>query len=376
MNLHFSFKDESAKTPDVERELQQHVHKLERYLSAFRPELVHLHGAINHHQREGFTISLNLRLPTGQLATQEAGHATHGAIKTAFAELISQLKRHKELIRSEHKWRRGSRPGETSSAQSQKEEQRWVSRSTEEREPQPRTDKGKRFEKPDGVQISATDFQHGSLARSDIRGYVNGNLNKLRRFVEHELSFREGNGDLQLGLVAPDEVLDEVVVRALSADDVPSGISAERWSYRLALDAIDELERTNSGIDAVRLEEPIGEPNVRGTDDDLLQYHQPGERHAREDFLPDAQATTPEDEAANMEMMEQLDQALRTVPADQRRAFVLRTIEGFSVEEVAQVVGQEPQQVLKLLTEARDQVVKKLPPSNALKSKLIQSSVA
>ena len=84
MNLHFSFKDESAKTPNVERELQQHVQKLGRYLQAFRPDLVHLHGTINHHNREGFTISLNLRLPTGQLASQENGHAVNGAIKVAF----------------------------------------------------------------------------------------------------------------------------------------------------------------------------------------------------------------------------------------------------------------------------------------------------
>src|SRR5437588_274566 len=104
MNLHFSYK--TAKSPDVEKEIQQHVEKLEPRLRAFNPELVHLHGTIDSAPPNGYGISLNLRLPTGQLSAHNQGASAEAAVKGGFADLISQLNRHKELLRSEHKWTR------------------------------------------------------------------------------------------------------------------------------------------------------------------------------------------------------------------------------------------------------------------------------
>jgi len=373
MNLHFSFKDESTKTPDVERELQQHVQKLERYLQVFRPELVHLHGTINHHDREGFTISLNLRLPTGQLAAQENGYAVNGAIKVAFAELVSQLKRHKELIRNEHRWRRGRKPPRGAVTDLQESVERYVSRSTNEREPQPRTDRHEGFEKPAEAEVGADAFQYGSFFQADVRKYINGNLNRLQRFIEREIRAPEEDGSLEPDSLSPVEVMDEVVVTALSSED-GHGLSTEKWIYRLALDAISELSTNNTDRSQVHLEEPVGQPNVRATDEDLLQYRQPGESHNRGDFLPDAEAATPEDEAANDEAIEQLEDALRSLPREQRQAFVLYTVEGFTVEEAAQVMGRDAGALKELISAAREQVMHKLPPSNALKQRLIEYS--
>jgi DNA-directed RNA polymerase specialized sigma24 family protein len=56
---------------------------------------------------------------------------------------------------------------------------------------------------------------------------------------------------------------------------------------------------------------------------------------------------------------------------------VLYTIEGFTSKEVAQIVDRTPDQVKELIAATREQVVKKLPPSNVLKQRLIRrSSVA
>lgn len=371
MNLHFSFKDESAKTPDVERELQQHVQKLGRYLQAFRPDLVHLHGTINHHNREGFTISLNLRLPTGQLAAQENGHAVNGAIKVAFTDLISQLKRHKELIRNEHRWRRGRKPPRGAVAELQESVERYVSRAGNEREPQ--RDGGRGPEKPQTPEVHADAFEHGSFFKADVRKYINGNLDKVQRFIEREIRSREEDGTLERDSLQPAEVMDEVVVNALSSED-GHGLSPEKWFYRLALEAIQELSRSDSERSQLRLEEPVGQQNVTATDEDFLQYHQPGERHNREDFLPNADVATPEQSAAQDEAIEQLEDALRGLPREQRHAFVLYTVEGFSLDETAQVIGRNTDSVKQLISGARDQVMRKLPPSNALKQRLIEHS--
>ncbi len=110
MNVHFSYK--IAKTTDLESLLNQQTDKLNRLLQVFRPDLVHLKGSIvENSPHEGYVVSLNLRLPSGQMAAQETGGTLIGAVKTAFAELSIQLKKHKELLRNHHRWprRRGPR---------------------------------------------------------------------------------------------------------------------------------------------------------------------------------------------------------------------------------------------------------------------------
>src|SRR5258708_8040966 len=105
MNVHVSYKFQ--KTPDIEKEIGQQIEKIQKRLEVFRPELVHLKAVIDQNSaREGTLVSLNLRLPSGQLAVQEKAPTPTAAIKAAFDELIQQIGRHKELLRSRHKWRR------------------------------------------------------------------------------------------------------------------------------------------------------------------------------------------------------------------------------------------------------------------------------
>ena len=369
MNLHFSFKAEQAKNPDVESDLQQHAQKLGKFLTAYRPDLIHLHGSIDHKARTGYSVSLNLRLPTGQMAAQEQGPTLQPAIKVAFAELTSQLKRHKQLIRNEHRWRRTRRRGRGPVTELQETVEQVVSG---ESKPQPRKPVASSGNH-DGL-IGADAFNSASLFQSDVRQFISGNLKRLQNFVERELRFREDNGELAANAVSADEVMDEVVVSALSTEQAPDGIATERWIYRLALDAIQRLASENAdGESDVHFEEPVGTPNVQATDEELLQYRQPGESHNREDFL-NTGVTNPEDAAAQDEMVEQLEAALRGARVEERHAFVLYTIEGFTLPEIARVMERQDEQVKRLIQSAREQVIKRLPPSNALKRRLLEHS--
>jgi ribosome-associated translation inhibitor RaiA len=94
MNVHVSYKVQ--KTPDIEREINQQTEKLRKRLQVFRPELVHLRGSVEQNSpREGFVVSLNLRLPSGQMAVQQNASAASAAIKGAFDDLSQQLNKHK-----------------------------------------------------------------------------------------------------------------------------------------------------------------------------------------------------------------------------------------------------------------------------------------
>ena len=184
MNVHISYK--VSKTPDLEREFNQQIQKAEKRLQVFRPELVHLHAIIEENNvREGPLVSLNLRLPSGQLAAKESGLTPTAAIKAAFEQLVEQLTKHKDMLRNQHKWARRRRVG------------------------RPREQSQVPFEQT----IAAV--QPATISGEDISTYINANLERLYRFVERELRFRESIGQLRREQVSPEEVVDEAVANAL-----------------------------------------------------------------------------------------------------------------------------------------------------------------
>ena len=99
MNVHVSYK--TGKTPDVEREFQYQIKKLEPRLQVFKPDLVSLHAVVEQAEDRGISASLNLRLPSGQMAVQRSEKNALAAAKSAFADLISQVTKHKELLRGQ-----------------------------------------------------------------------------------------------------------------------------------------------------------------------------------------------------------------------------------------------------------------------------------
>ncbi|MGH9565327.1 MAG: hypothetical protein ACRD4I_05050, partial [Candidatus Angelobacter sp.] len=167
MNVHISYK--SGKTPDVEREFQIQIQKLERRLLAFRPDLIHLHAIIDQADGQGPSTSLNLRLPSGQMAVHKAGDNVLAAVKAAFPDLISQLDRHKDLLRGN--WRRkGRRAGRDEAVQPVVPfEQTLASVPVQDKRP--------------GTQVSVVN------AGSDLETWFNANMVKLKEFIQRELQY-------------------------------------------------------------------------------------------------------------------------------------------------------------------------------------------
>src|SRR5215471_2014951 len=97
MNVHVSYK--AGKTPEVEREFHNQIQKLRRRLQVFKPELVHLRAFVEQDGSRRASSSLNLRLPSGQMAAQRSGGNPLAAVKAAFADLLTQVTKHKELLR-------------------------------------------------------------------------------------------------------------------------------------------------------------------------------------------------------------------------------------------------------------------------------------
>ncbi len=358
MNVHISYK--AGKTPDVEREFQNHLQKLERRLHVFKPDLVHFHAVVDSEDGKGASTSLNLRLPSGQMAAQRSGENLLVALKGAFAELTSQLTKHKELLRGEWSWKA-----------------RRVSGRKE--MPEPAVPFEQTFA---AVQLqgnagagTAANANGGDKTNGDLSNWVNANLPRLERFVDRELRFRVASGQLRRDQISRAEVIDEVMVSVLShEEEQPDDLSLESWLYRLALNAIRRLGQTNADTGNFSLDAPAGQPDVTGSDENVLQYHQPDDTLNEEHMIPDESMRTPEEIFASEEMVAQLDFVLHQVRPEDREIFVLYTLEGFTVDEIARIVDLPHHDIRTSIQRAREVIQKKLPAQNEFRRSLLRYS--
>ena len=324
MNVHISYR--LHKTPAVEKDIQHQIEKLRKRLQVFRPELIHLKGAVEEiSAREGTSVSLNLRLPSGQMAVEEKAPTAAAAVKAAFEDLLQQVSRHKELLRSTHKWPR------------------------RQREVYSRRQTSVPFEQTVAAVFPPT------VSADDIRSYVNINLPRLERFVDREIYFREASDMIAPDSVSKEEVIDETIAAALgNGQEKPERLALEPWLYRLAKNALDDLcrpEGTNGG--AVPLEESARKRNVKASDEAELQFHQPDEAITEETIIADGRVPTPEQIVGSDEMMRLIASALRDVKPAHREAFILHAIEGFGIDEISAITGVPPERVSDSISVAR-----------------------
>ncbi len=339
MNVHFSYK--ISKTSDLEKLINQQVDKLGRYLRVFRPDLVHLKGLIEESSaREGVVVSLNLRLPSGQMAAQEKSPTAAAAIKAGFDSIAEQVKKHKELLRHSHKRRQDRAPAGTV---------------------------------PFEDTMAAVKPQH--ISSADIASYVNVNLPRLQRFVQREIDYRESQGNLQPGQVVVEDVMGEAIANALSEqNESPEPMKLEPWVHRLAMRAIDQLALENREDGHVPLERSHGKQNVHASDEANLQFHQPDEQLSEENVIPDPTANNPEELAARDELMTLVETTLRDAGREQAEAFILYTLEGFTVEEIADITNRGVEEVRASIGKAREHLQRALPVQDPLKKKLVEYS--
>lgn len=343
MNVHVSYK--AFKTPEIEREINQQVEKLRKRLQVFRPELIHLHVSIEQNSaREGATLSMNLRLPSGQMAVSGQGSTPIAVVKSGFDDLQEQVTKHKDRLRAEHKWARLRRSGRS--------------------RPQAQV--------PFEETLAAVKLP--TVGEGDIRSYVNANLDRLVRFVERELRYREANSQIRPGLLTREEIIDETIATALGDGvEKPERLALEPWLYRLAMGSISELAERNAEHDvAVPLHQNTFKPNVQGSDEPGLQFHQPDEAMIAQDHIPDRGTATPEEIAYSDEMISLVEAALLGASCEDREAFLLYAVEGFSAKEISAISDRTVEQVRASILSAREHLRKTLPVPDEFKDKLLQ----
>jgi len=137
--------------------------------------------------------------------------------------------------------------------------------------------------------------------------------------------------------------------------------------------AIGDLSaRSQESLGSVPLEVSARRPNVRASDEPELQFHQPDETLTEESVIADHRLATPEDIASSDELITLVQFALDGTSRSDREAFILHTIEGFSVDEIAAITDRKPGEISSSIAAARDHLRCSPPIANRFKGKLLQ----
>jgi len=358
MNVHISYK--AGKSLSVEREFQVQLEKLQRRLQAYKPDLVHFHAVVDLENGQGAMTTFNLRLPTGQMAAQRTAATPQQAVKGAFCDMVAQLTRHKEMLRGAWNWKGRRRTTAVDAA--------FVAAAP-----------------ADLLNSSDASETLREIRTREVTGWINTNLARLEQFVDRELRYRVSIGELREDQISREEVVDEVVVSALSRDDAADEDEGggESWAlprtlegrlYQMALLAIGGLMTSTADTAAVSLDMSAGVQNVTGSDEDHLQFHQSDDATPEECVIADAGVQTPEEIFANDELVTHLDRVLGAVKLADREAFVLYVLEGFTVDEIARIAGRSPEGVRRSIHQAREAVRRELHTADEFRQTLLQRS--
>jgi RNA polymerase sigma factor (sigma-70 family) len=210
-----------------------------------------------------------------------------------------------------------------------------------------------------------------------VTGFVNANLERLRGYVVRELRFRRDSGQRRLDEISVDEVIDEAIANALDEHRPrPEKIGLEPWLYRLSRSAMDRLGNQLESAHAVPLdgEEFLPAPDVYN--EEMLQFYHPDESLTNESLIADRRSSTPEDDASRDELMAMVERALRGATSDQREAFLLFTLEGFRLAEIATIMEHTSEQVQHDIKVAREHLRRSLVAAGGRRQKLVDDHVS
>jgi RNA polymerase sigma-70 factor, ECF subfamily len=189
------------------------------------------------------------------------------------------------------------------------------------------------------VQVPTTELLAAARTgdRAAFMALLERHINELYRFAAREARYHEALGNIRPGEVLPEEIVDEVALRALRrARRMPRQVSFKGWLRLLALRAIDDRVRRlrrRHNMEVLSIEAP-------------QRTGQRGDEYFQLDYAPtwaDVMPTptlSPEQTVVLRETGQELEQALNQLPPDQRLAFVLHALEGLGYAEIAAITHQ------------------------------------
>ncbi len=169
-------------------------------------------------------------------------------------------------------------------------------------------------------------------------------LASLSQHAEHELRIAELEGRITPGSCTTREILDEVMVRAWDRwSERPDDVPLERWLTGLLHETVDAR---SEGVEFASLEERVTLPDEEPDWDAEADtwFLDAGDQPLLEDLIPD-EGAPPYGWAEAEDERDWILSNLASMPRPKRRAYLLFSIEGWEIEEIALLQGRSADEV-------------------------------
>jgi RNA polymerase sigma factor (sigma-70 family) len=177
-------------------------------------------------------------------------------------------------------------------------------------------------------------------------------MRQLRNHARRELTIAQLEGTIKQNDLAVGDVLDEVMLRAWDRwNERPRDEPLDRWLVRLMHEVLDErgLETPDGEEEDDAPAAGINHDPRYEVDDGWATENNPywpfGDSLTLDDVLTAVESPVPVEELTAVEERRMILRELRRLPRDQRRAFVLHAIEGWSLEDIARFQGRSADEV-------------------------------
>jgi RNA polymerase sigma factor (sigma-70 family) len=324
MKVRWVFNGCDSQKSSVKSYWQKKLPRLERLLTHFPAEQTMLRLTLYRHGRDDdWELRGVLEIPTATLVAEERQRNLMEVIDTLADEIAAEIKRHKELLRKDHLYRRRRQQRESLSAASPL------------------------LERDAAAERREAFFELLSPWLSDIR-----------RHARRELTVLELEGAIPTGELTAEDLVDEVLTEAWeNYASRPRQIPLDVWLTGLLQERLrDTLQHREPEL----LSEPSAAPPELSPDEDpeershwVSSFFDEVEPPTLEELLPDHEADDAWYELTSDEQREVIQKALAGLPADQRRTFTLYALEGFLPNEIAMVQSRELERVLADVEQAR-----------------------
>ena len=317
----------------LRKKLREKIFKLEKHLTHFPADTVHLHIALERHPRKAFhTAALTLRVPSNILHSRKSASDVIKAFDDAVKALLRELASLKSELRREVFWKRKAR-------------------------------RSRLFEiKASGFTAQPQAEGTGPQSETDVvHDLLKQHGHRLLRYVRRNLWHVVTTSELPAGAIDARAVVDEVARRALTAPEKkPAHLSYLIWLYMLAW---QEIARRRRGLRRQAQETlSLGTPQILNDDAaavagcdpeqplDIIEMGLEPPVAKTKNLLPDMRAEPPDVVVGRQELLAQIRKTANCWSNPEREVFELYFVEGFEPEEVAVVVGQQVSQVRELIT--------------------------
>jgi RNA polymerase sigma factor (sigma-70 family) len=249
-------------------------------------------------------------LPNGTLVAEDTAKSSHAALDRVSDRLASEIRKHKDLMRKDDLRRRRRR---------------------RERE----------FVDADVFLAEQVRLED----RASFFDYVRPLLRRLRGQAHRELTLAQLEGNVHPGQLTVSDVLDETIVRAWDQFGVrPTDEPLDQWLIGLLHRVIDEYMRkaaAETPVEAV-LETNAHYEVTNGWVAENEPYWGELDTVTLDEVLPDYETSEPWQDVAADEQRRWILKRLKGMPRRQRRAFLLHVLEGWSLEDIAELYGCGP----------------------------------